>query len=57
MPKKTAKPSLENVHFRVPAEEKRSYIAAAERSGLDLTTWLRQLARKASGLDVVGTRK
>ncbi len=55
MPKKIVK--LENVHFRVPADEKRSYIAAAKRSGLDLTTWLRQLARKASGLDVVGTGK
>lgn len=36
------------INIRVSAEEKERFDAAAEDAGLDLSTWLRLLARKAA---------
>jgi len=35
---------------RITAEQKAALIAAAERDGLELSTWLRQLALRAAGV-------
>jgi len=40
----------EVVRMRIPAAQKDALVAAAEREGLDLSTWLRRLALKAVGL-------
>jgi uncharacterized protein (DUF1778 family) len=37
------------VRMRVTVEQKRALIAAAERDGLELSAWLRQLALRAAG--------
>jgi hypothetical protein len=37
------------VRIRVTAEQKQALVAAAERDGLELSGWLRQLALKAAG--------
>jgi len=37
------------VRMRVSAEQKQALTAAAERSGLELSAWLRQLALRAAG--------
>jgi hypothetical protein len=37
------------VRMRVTAEQKRSLETAAERAGLELSAWLRQLALRAAG--------
>lgn len=38
------------VRMRIPAEQKQALVEAAERDGLDLSTWLRQLALRAAGV-------
>lgn len=38
------------VRMRIPAEQKQALIAAAERDGLELSAWLRQLALRAAGV-------
>ncbi len=38
------------VRMRVSGEQKAALIAAAERDGLELSQWLRQLALRAAGL-------
>jgi len=40
----------EVVRMRIPAAQKDALVAAAEREGLDLSTWLRRLALRAVGL-------
>jgi uncharacterized protein (DUF1778 family) len=35
--------------MRVTVEQKRALVAAAEREGLDVSAWLRQLALRAAG--------
>lgn len=37
------------VRMRVTAEQKRALTEAAEREGLELSAWLRQLALRAAG--------
>jgi uncharacterized protein (DUF1778 family) len=38
------------VRMRVTAEQKRAMASAAEREGLELSAWLRQLALRAAGV-------
>jgi antitoxin component of RelBE/YafQ-DinJ toxin-antitoxin module len=38
------------VRMRVSAEQKRAFVAAADREGLELSQWLRILALRATGL-------
>ena len=38
------------MRMRVSAEQKRAFVAAAEREGLELSQWLRILALRATGL-------
>ena len=38
------------VRMRVSGEQKAALVAAAERDGLELSQWLRQLALRAAGL-------
>jgi uncharacterized protein (DUF1778 family) len=40
------------VQIRVTAEQKRIMTEAAERVGLDLSSWLRQLGLKAAGAPI-----
>ena len=40
----------EILRVRISAEQKQALIAAAEREGLELSTWLRQLALRAAGV-------
>ena len=40
----------EILRVRITAEQKAALIAAAEREGLELSTWLRQLALRAAGV-------
>jgi uncharacterized protein (DUF1778 family) len=37
------------VRMRVTLEQKQALVAAAEREGLDVSAWLRQLALRAAG--------
>jgi uncharacterized protein (DUF1778 family) len=47
--KATAKPVKdETIRFRVSAEQKQALEDAAERDGLELSAWLRQLALRAA---------
>lgn len=46
-PAKTLKGEV--VRMRVTAEQKRAMENAAERAGLELSAWLRQLALRAAG--------
>ena len=39
----------EILRVRITADQKRALIAAAERDGLELSAWLRQLALRAAG--------
>ena len=39
----------DDIRIRVTAEQKRTLSNAAAREGLDLSTWLRQLALRAAG--------
>jgi uncharacterized protein (DUF1778 family) len=49
-PKKKEKPLKGDVvRMRVTVEQKRALTSAAERSGLELSAWLRQLALRAAG--------
>jgi len=36
--------------MRIPAVQKQELLKAAEREGLELSAWLRQLALRAAGL-------
>jgi uncharacterized protein (DUF1778 family) len=47
-PVKTTKDDV--VRMRVTAEQKAAMTAAAERDGLELSAWLRQLALRAAGV-------
>jgi len=38
------------VRMRVSGDQKAAMVAAAEREGLELSQWLRQLALRAAGL-------
>jgi uncharacterized protein (DUF1778 family) len=38
------------VRMRIPAAQKQALTQAAEREGLELSAWLRQLALRAAGL-------
>lgn len=38
------------VRMRISAGQKQALIAAAEREGLELSAWLRQVALRAAGL-------
>jgi len=51
MPKTPPKRSTKDdvVRMRVTAEQKKVLLAAAERAGLELSQWLRQLALRAAG--------
>lgn len=40
----------EVVRMRIPAAQKDALVAAAEREGLDLSTWLRRLALREVGI-------
>jgi uncharacterized protein (DUF1778 family) len=42
------------VRMRVTVEQKAALMAAAEREGLELSAWLRQLALRAAGVLPVG---
>jgi uncharacterized protein (DUF1778 family) len=45
-----AKPTKDDViRMRVTAEQKAAITAAAERDGLEVSAWLRQLALRAAG--------
>jgi uncharacterized protein (DUF1778 family) len=46
-----SKPTKEDVvRMRVTGDQKAAMVAAAEREGLELSQWLRQLALRAAGL-------
>lgn len=48
--KRTAKVLKDDVvRMRVTADQKQALTEAANRSGLELSTWLRQLALRAAG--------
>jgi hypothetical protein len=51
-PKKRAGKVLKDdvVRMRVTAEQKQALTNAAERAGLELSAWLRQLALRAAGV-------
>lgn len=47
----TVKPLKDEVvRMRIPAAQKQALVAAAEREGLELSAWLRQLALRAAGV-------
>jgi uncharacterized protein (DUF1778 family) len=47
----TEKPTKDDViRVRLTSEQKRAIVAAAERDGLELSAWLRQLALRAAGV-------
>jgi uncharacterized protein (DUF1778 family) len=39
----------ESIRIRVSAQQKRALIAAAERAGLDVSSWLRTLGLREAG--------
>ena len=45
------------VRMRVTVEQKAALMAAAEREGLELSAWLRQLALRAAGVLPESSRK
>jgi uncharacterized protein (DUF1778 family) len=48
--KSPAKPVKDDViRVRLTSEQKAAIVAAAERDGLELSAWLRQLALRAAG--------
>lgn len=48
--RKAQKPTKDDViRMRVSGEQKAAIIAAADRDGLELSAWLRQLALRAAG--------
>jgi uncharacterized protein (DUF1778 family) len=58
--KKTAAPAKKDdvIRMRVTSEQKAIIVAAAERDGLEVSQWLRQLALRAAGaLPTDGKRK
>jgi hypothetical protein len=53
----TGKPLRDEVvRLRVTAAEKASWIAAAERVGLDLSSWLRRCAKDVLAVEVANAR-
>jgi uncharacterized protein (DUF1778 family) len=49
-PKKAGKPVKGDViRMRVTSDQKSAIVAAAERDGLEVSAWLRQLALRAAG--------
>lgn len=44
------------IRVRVTAEQKNAIVAAAERDGLEMSAWLRQLALRAAGALPSSTR-
>lgn len=53
--KKAAKPATRTlkddvVRMRIPADQKQALTEAANREGLELSAWLRQLALRAAGI-------
>jgi uncharacterized protein (DUF1778 family) len=50
--KKPSPPTTKDdvIRMRVTSEQKAAIIAAAEREGLELSQWLRQLALRAAGV-------
>lgn len=56
--KKATKPLKGDViRMRVTSEQKAAIMAAAERDGLELSQWLRQLALRAAGAIPESRRK
>ncbi|HEV7488702.1 MAG TPA: hypothetical protein VGQ65_23760 [Thermoanaerobaculia bacterium] len=56
--KATGKPVKDDViRVRLTSEQKAAIVAAAERDGLELSAWLRQLALRAAGVLAVADRK
>jgi uncharacterized protein (DUF1778 family) len=50
-PAQASKPLKDDlVRMRVSAEQKQALAEAAERAGLELSAWLRQLALRAAGV-------
>lgn len=50
-PPSTVKPLKDDVvRMRISATQKQALTAAAEREGLELSAWLRQLALRAAGV-------
>jgi uncharacterized protein (DUF1778 family) len=47
----------EIVRFRVTDEQKEAFLSAAEKEGLDVSAWLRQLALRAAGALPPGTKR
>jgi hypothetical protein len=45
------------VRMRIPADQKQALIEAADREGLELSPWLRQLALRAAGVLPAGSRE
>lgn len=45
------KTPLRRYPLMLSEEEREAFRAAAKRAGMDLASWLRQLARRASGMD------
>ena len=57
-PKKTEKPVKGDViRMRVTSDQKSAIVEAAERDGLEVSAWLRQLALRAAGVLPVPDRK
>jgi len=54
-PAKSAKDDV--IRMRVTSEQKAAIVAAAERDGLELSAWLRQLALRAAGALPMPDRK
>jgi uncharacterized protein (DUF1778 family) len=51
MRRAASKPTKDDVvRMRVSGEQKAAMVAAAEREGLELSQWLRQLALRAAGM-------
>jgi uncharacterized protein (DUF1778 family) len=53
MPRRSSKEKTTKddvVRMRVTGEQKAALVAAAEREGLELSAWLRQLALRAAGV-------
>jgi uncharacterized protein (DUF1778 family) len=54
----TGKPVKDDViRVRLTSEQKAAIVAAAERDGLELSAWLRQLALRAAGVLSTPDRK
>jgi uncharacterized protein (DUF1778 family) len=52
-PRKTPAKTPVQFNLRVQPDEMAAFRKAADRAGLDLSAWLRQVARRAAGLPTV----